>query len=65
MDYITKNLPEISQISLKQLNTVSTFRATMNAKTNKNNKMKCDLIVPVAILNIELQNLFVINELSH
>ena len=65
MDYITKNLPEISQISLRQLNTVSTFRATMNAKTYKNNKMKCDLIVPVAILNIELQNLFVISELSH
>ena len=34
-------------------------RATMMERSNKNNKMKCNLFVQVVILNIELLNLFV------
>ena len=48
MNYMTKKLPENSKVS------VSIVRATMMEGTYKNNTMKCNLLVPFDILNIEL-----------
>ena len=43
MNYVTKDLPRNSHVSFRQLNTISTVRATMMERIYENNKIRCNI----------------------
>ena len=54
MNCMTKDIPKNSQVSFRQLNTVSVVRATIVKRIYKINKMRCNLFLLVDILRMEL-----------